>query len=268
MRPPANTKVWIARTDDLPTAEQMFLAVDPEGREWVALQRYSTWERDNAARQGTTKRELDVFFLQFSWLTPTGEGHKLKELIVERGLSGRWMPDTSQPYTQYLGEQQWSPIVRSTTGMAKDNEEVPSQLRDLGITARPAVEMYHWEGHILDCSIDESVDFYVPTNELLGTVRWVGPTAQWQTDAHVVAKAVRIDDGENGQGALLVDREWLDNRLRELGSELVIGTLSEKHAFTDDDDQNMDFSDIWYTALFAPGAAAELKGPQINVRKL
>src|SRR5215211_2213960 len=179
------------------------------------------------------------------------------------------MPDTNQPYTQCLGEQGWSPIVRSTARM-QDEEDIPSRLREHGLKARPAVEKYLWEGHVLDCSIDESVDFYVPTDELLGEARWVGFAAQWRTGAGVVAKAVGIEDGENGQGVLLVDREWLDSRLRALGAELVIGTLSEKHALAEDDDdiRNMAFSDIWYSALVVPGAPIVTEGPLLKVRDL
>lgn len=270
MRRPADAKAWVARTDDLPAAKQMFVAVDLLGRDWVALQRYSTWGRDNSARRGMTKRELDVFFLQFSWLTPAGDGQRLHELIVDRGLGGRWMRDIGRPYTQYLGEQGWSPVVRSTARAAADEEDLPRELREVGLTARPAVEQYLWEGHVLDCSIDESVDFYVPTDELLGDARWVGFTAQWRTDDLVIAKAVRIHDWENGQGALLVDREWLDVRLSELGAELVVGTLSEKHARAEDDDdyRNMALSDICYSALVVPGASIKTVGPVIKVRDL
>lgn len=260
-------KEWVAKVDDLPLTTSVFEPTDVAGRRWIAIHRYSTWDRENSQRKGISKRELDVFFLQFSWLVPPGQGQRLHDLIVERGLSGRWMPDTKRTHTQYLGEQQWAPIV-FTESHVDDEHDIPSLLRDRGLEVRPAVEQYLWEGNVLDCSLDTSVDFYTPTSELLGNARWVGHTAEWRANDAVIAKAIRIEDGENGQDVLLVDPDWLDGRLRDLDAELVIGTLSEKHAMSEDDDdlRSMAFSDIWYVAAFSPGGPDHLTGPLIKVR--
>ncbi|MBM4523045.1 hypothetical protein GS462_00320 [Rhodococcus hoagii] len=264
--PSTPAKEWVANVDDLPTATSMFEPIDESGRRWVAIQRYSTWNRENSQHKGITKRELDVFFLQFSWLAPRGQGQDLHDLIVERGLSGRWMPDVKRTHTQYLGEQEWAPIVFTASAVG-DDLDIPSLLLSRGLEVRPAVEQYLWEGNVLDCSLDASVDFYTPTSELLGGAHWVGHTAEWRDDDGVVAKTVRIDDGENGQDVLLVNPDWLDGRLRDLDAELVIGTLSEKHAVSKDENpRSMAFSDIWYVAAVTPGEPVRLTGPLINVR--
>ncbi|MCP2046604.1 UNVERIFIED_ORG: hypothetical protein J3D58_000676 [Paenarthrobacter nicotinovorans] len=257
---------WVARQDDLPSASSMFFPLEDGGKQWVALHRYASWDRDNSTRSGLYKRERDVFFLQFAWLTPAGDGKPLHDLLLERGLSGRWMPDATQPYTQYLGEEGWAPIAQSTSAQ-RDDEDQPIPLRELGLSCRPAVEQYLWEGNILDCSIDENVDIYVPSNELLGHARRVGFTSEWRVDTGVVVKAVRIHDGSDSQFVLLADRQWIESRLRDLGVDLVIATLSEKHALRDeDDDHNMAFSDIWYSARMSSDAPSEVAGPYIEVR--
>lgn len=263
----ADPDQWVGRTEDLPRASQMFFPTDPNGGQWVALQRYASWDRDNAKRNGVFKRERDAFFLQFAWITPAGDGKKLHDVLVERGLSGRWMPDVSQPYTQYLGEQGWAPIVQ-TSSAQRDDQDQPELLQKLGLSCRPAVEQYLWEGNILDCSIDESVDLYVPTNELLGQAQRVGFSSEWRTDTGVVVKAVRIDDGHHSQTVLLADRRWIENRLHALRADLVVATLSEKHALYDGDDdfQNMAFSDIWYSTIVSTDASTESAGPSVKVR--
>lgn len=255
---------WVATVDDLPTVTSMFEPTDDRGRRWIAIQRYSTWDRDNAKRRGITKRSLDVFFLQFSWLAPRGQGQHLHDHLVERGLNGRWMPNPHQRQNQYLGEQGWAPVVFTASYLEETHD---SELRERGLEPRPAIEQYLWEGNGIDCSLDESVDFHTPTAELLGNARWVGHTAEWQVENTVVAKAIQIDDGENGQNVLLVDPDWLDGRLRALDVELIIGTLSEKHAHHEDDDdfRNMAFSDIWYVARISPGEPIQLTGPLVNV---
>jgi hypothetical protein len=259
---------WVAMTDDLPDAASMFSCTDPDGQKWIAIQRYSTWDRDNARRTGMSKRERDVFFLQFSWLVPRGQGDQLYEFIEKESLSGRWMPDTRRMHHQYLGETASAPIV-STAEVELDDHEIPGKLRDADIRPRPAAEQYLWEGTTLDCSIDESVDFYVPTPELLGPARWMGHCAAWAVDGRVVARAIEVPDGENGQGALLVDAEWLTERLRDLDAAMLIGTLSERHALPldDDDYRRMAYSDCWYLALVTSEMDHRLVGPLVRVRQ-
>lgn len=260
--------VWIAKTDDLPNSASIFSCTDPDGRNWTVVQRYSTWDRDNAQRTGMSKRERDLFFLQFSWLVPRDHGAELYEFIQQEGLSGRWMPDTSRTHQQYLGETASAPIV-ATAEFHLDDHDIPRKLRDAGIQPRPAVELYLWEGSTLDCSIDQSVDFYVPTPELLGSARWVGHRAEWAVDGRVIARAIEFPDGENRHDMLLVDAEWLTARLRDLNADMVIGTLSERHALPldDDDFRHMAFSDVWYVALVAVETDGREAGPLLRVRR-
>ncbi|WP_326557216.1 hypothetical protein [Micromonospora sp. NBC_01796] len=259
---------WVAKTDDLPTAASMFSCADLSGRKWVAIQRYSTWDRDNAQRTGMSRRERDLFFLQFSWLVPRGGGVQVYEFIKRAGLSGRRMPEARRTHHQYLGEGAFAPIV-STAEVELDDYDTPSKLRNVGLRPRPAAEQYLWEGNTLDCSIDESVDFYAPTPELLGRARWVGHQAAWSVDGQVVARSIEFPDGEKAQGALLVDEEWLKTRLRDLDADMVIGTLSERHALPMDDDdyRRMASSDVWYVALVTSDSDSREVGPLLKVRR-
>ncbi len=259
---------WAAKTDDLPAAKSMFSCTDAKGEKWIAIQRYSTWDRDNSQRRGMSKREKDVFFLQFSWLLPRGRGKELFDFIAARGLSGRWMPDVSRPRQQYLGETGWAP-VSATAGPWSDYHGIPEELIEAGALPRPAVEQYLWEGSTLDCSIDESVNFYTPTSELLGTAKWVGHQPEWTADGRVVARAIEFPEHGETQGVLLVDPGWLSERLSDLDSDLVIGTLSERHALPIDDDdyRNMAYSDIWYVAMASSHADITELGPFLRVRR-
>ncbi len=264
----ASPDEWVAKTDDLPDSASMFSCTDPEGRSWIAIQRYSTWDRDNAQRTGMATRERDVFFLQFSWLVPHGRGAELYEFLEQEGLSGRHMPETKRARHQYLGEGSWAPIV-ATAEVELDDYGTPVKLLRAGIQPRPAVEQYLWEGSTLDCSIDQSVDLYAPTPEVLGTAGWVGHRAEWAVDGQVIARAIEFPDGKNEQNMLLVDAVWLSARLRELAADMVIGTLSERHALPLDDDgyRRMAWSDVWYVALVTPETDGHDVGPLIKVRR-
>jgi hypothetical protein len=260
---------WVAETADLASATQVFMPKDGAGRTWVALQRYSTWDRDNAQRTGMTKRERDVFYLHFSWLAPRGDGPHLLDLFRKHGLSGRWMEDHSRTHGRYLGELAWSPVAKSEAANGAE-DYFHERLVEAGLAPRPAVEKYLWEGTVLDCSIDESIDFYVPTDNLLGSAAWDGVFARWVEDGLIVARAVAVPDTENGQDALLADSVWLRQRLAELDCDLVLGVLGERHALPldDDDYRKMAFSDFWYGAVVASDPSSdELVGPVLAVRR-
>lgn len=261
---------WVAEVADLAPAAQLFLPTDGAGHPWIALQRYSTWDRDNAQRTGMTKRERDIFYLQFSWLVPRGDGQRVLDLFREHGLSGRWMDDRSRTYGRYLGELAWSPVAKAEAA-AETDDHYHERLIGAGLAPRPAIEKYLWEGSELDCSIDESIDFYVPTDELLGSALWDGVGARWTVDGASVARALEIPDTENGQDALLVEPAWLRRRLAELDCDIVIGVLGERHALPMDDDdyRKMAYSDFWYGAVIGPEAHQdELVGPILDVRRL
>lgn len=260
---------WVAEVADLAPATQVFLPTDGDGHPWIALQRYSTWDRDNAQRTGMTKRERDVFYLQFSWLVPRGDGQRLLDLFREHGLSGRWMDDRSRTYGRYLGELAWSPAAKADAATETD-DHYHQRLVGAGLAPRPAIEKYLWEGSVLDCSIDESIDFYVPTDELLGSAAWDGASARWTEDGVTVARALEVPDTENGQDALLADSGWLRQRLVELDCDLVIGVLGERHALPMDDDdyRKMAYSDFWYGAVIGlEPRSDELVGPILEVRR-
>lgn len=260
---------WVAEVADLASSTQVFMPTDEAGCTWIALQRYSTWDRENSKRTGMTKRERDVFYLQFSWLVPRGDGRRLLDLFRKHGLSGRWMADRRRTSGRYLGELVWSPVAAAEAA-ANAEDHYDERLVEAGLAPRPAIESYLWEGSVLDCSIDESIDFYVPTDELLGSVSWDGVLARWTEAGVTVARAVEIPDTENGQDVLLAESAWLRRRLAELDCDLVIGVLGERHALPIDDDdyRKMAFSDFWYGAVVGPEATSDkLEGPILDVRR-
>lgn len=84
----------------------------------------------------------------------------------------------------------------------------------------------------------------------------------------MVVKAIEFPHSENGQDVLLADSLWLEDRLRTLGADLVIGTLAERHALPCDDDEyrRMAYSDIWL-AFLAAGTEMSNVGPLLKFRR-
>jgi len=91
--------------------------------------------------------------------------------------------------------------------------------------------------------------------------------ATWAVKDEVVCRAIDAQDKENGQSALVVDRDWLANRLRELQADLVVGTLSEKTAMpAAENDESPIWSDITYVALFDADGGSMVRDPLLRVR--
>jgi hypothetical protein len=184
--------------------------------------------------------------------------------LVQHRLQGRWMNEAHKEHRQYLGEDGWAPI----TSTPRD-PDVPSRLQELGLETRPATEEYLWEGNTLDCSIDETLNFHTPTPELAGPARWNGDRADWVDRGQVVCRAITVvDPAGRDHDALIADRQWLEQRLLDLGMELIIGTLGEKTAAGGDDERAMSWSDITYAGLLVPGEPLQQAGPLVNVRRI
>ena len=126
----------------------------------------------------------------------------------------------------YLGELPWA--------AATDEEPDawhPIWPRNAGepleLEVYPTWAEYGWESNVLDCSIEDSVQAYVPAPILFEaeTLRWVPGTRQWyRPDGKVVAQ---YREG-SGHSALLVREEWLKQVLQKTGNAIVFGWLGEK----------------------------------------
>lgn len=259
---------WVREEADLCRADQVFRPTDDDGRHWVALQRYASWARSNEARPGMYKRERDIFYLHFSWLVPAGDGGKLLNLFREHTLYGRWMDDSHLMRGRYVGELGWAPIAKAPI---LEEAHLDHRLRDAGIALLPAVENYLWEGSALDCSLSAGVDFYVPTDRLLGDATWSGERAEWRSAGVTVARSIDVHDGEDHQSVLVADPTWLRERLAATGLDLVAGVLGERHALPrldhpEDEFEGLVSSNFWYgMVLSCDGSRDEQEGPVLTV---
>jgi len=280
---PSSPDEWVRVEADLPASEQLFLPQDETGRQWVALHRYATWHRDYADGRVSPRRVRDIFFLQFSWLVPRGQGQKLADVLRQETMHGRWMDPLNghRERRQYLGETGWAPIEHAR----QPETYTPPQLDGSGLhNIRAAGEEWVWESSTQDCSLDESLNLNLPSVELLGEAKWKPHTATWTQNGNIVCVAlganynVESDTGEEANGefeepdpqsVLLADIDWLRQRLDALDADLVLATLSERTAApsTDTMEQAITYSNITYVALLPASGPPAMHGPQLTVRR-
>ena len=91
----------------------------------------------------------------------------------------------------------------------------------------PAVTEFFWEGHTLDCSLDEGVRAFVPVRPLFaaGGLKWVPAKRSWSDSTGRVVAQHRETELH---AVLLVDEDWLGDVLAKNGWGLVLGLLGER----------------------------------------
>lgn len=252
---------WSSDTNHFPSIDDLVAVVDG-GDDWIALYRYSAWSR---RAEGRRRWDWDrqQWILQFSWLAKPGEGGAVFELLTNESLFGRWMPERHRPPRAYLGEGPWSPLDQAEPPVW---EGARRHSADEEIEVLPATELYLWEGNTLDCSIDETLSIQVPTGTLLGETRWGGTHPTWLDGENIIAKSLRSPEGPREHSVLLVDRAWVEDRLRSLDLELVVGVLGERQAMGPDGDMDLRaWTELTGVGLLIPGQSWRFAGPRVDI---
>ncbi len=216
---------WAESTDGLPGLDAALHSTDADGVAWITLHGLFRWAEPDVEDRGRyDAQRRDLWGYLFTWLVRPNDLNQVQQYLSTRSFMGRWMPEGRDiTDTGYLGELpvhasaqeyplEWEPVNKH------DEDDAPS------VSAYPAWDGYHWEGHILDCSIEESVFARMPAAMLFeaGQLRWLPGSRSW-TDptGQVVAQHRETADDH---AALLVRADWLDRVL----SKLVAGFFGEK----------------------------------------
>lgn len=144
---------------------------------------------------------------------------------------GRWMPESRHLTEVFLGEFFWSPAYQShltpyhgyedwTRG---DQDQIPKEVL-------VTTERYFWENSGYDCSIDDTIEVYIPCKwlaDLLG-LQWNGVEGQFVDNK---GNLIAFDPSvmTPGPGALLISRDFLLRALSEAGYDILWTFLGEKN---------------------------------------
>lgn len=183
----------------------MFVPTDPGGRRWTTIQRYSTWDHDNAQRTGMSKHAS----VTSSFCSSLGLFHSAAARRFLRTSNRRGFPDVGCPTRDV-------PSTSTSENIVSPDGSLPSPIAMITTShagfARPALShdlpwsnTYGKATRLTARSMNPSTSTCLHP-ELLGSTRWVGHRAEWAVDGQVIARAIEFPDGENGhQGVLLVD---------------------------------------------------------------
>ena len=225
--PPAS-EGWATGVEDIPEFDSIVRRKDGSGTRWVPLCLYCNWYDEISEHKERRSLHRRNFWCSIrSWLVQPVDRDALVEYLDGHSLMGRWMPEGCE-YTDaaYLGELPWGPAVDECPDFWCPIE-APDDSSLMNTEVYPAWIEYLWEGNVLDCSINDAVQAYVPAPILYekGKLAWVPGTREWKTLAGV-SVARYFEEGSHM--ALLVREDWLKRTLRETGHSMVFGWLGEK----------------------------------------
>ena len=219
---------WGVESDDIPEFEPLVRRKDESRTRWVVLRAHYEWaDKIPEDEEGQSRYRRDLWSHIFSWLVRPSDREALVAFLEQRSLMGRWMPEGREHIDDaYLGELPWAAATGKEPNAWQEIEPYGART-PLALEVYPTWDEYYWEGNVLDCSIEDGVQAWVPAPILFEaeTLSWSPGTRQWcGPDGTMVAQY----RGGSGHSALLVREEWLKRVLRKTGNTIVFGWLGEK----------------------------------------
>ena len=230
--PPPQTG-WATTPADIPQMEPLVHRNDVANVPWVVLQAYYNWDEERIEDEEHDERpRRDLWSHIYSWIVRSTDRHAAYSILNARSLMNRWMPQgTEITDDAYVAEMPWA-AAASEYPPRWERVEPPEDSDESSIQAYAGWEQYHWEGNVLDCSIESGVTVMVPSAALFeaGGLIWVPGTRDWTDPSGELVAQYRESAGDR-RSALLVRGNWLAGVLKEQGWSLIVGWLGEKQLF-------------------------------------
>ena len=223
---------WAANTDDIPELDSLVRLQDESGGQWVVLHAYYDWDEQIAVEDRGSRPRRSLWSHVHSWLVKPHDHDAVVDLINRDYMWDFGMPrgreHTDSPY---LGELPWAmssdeyPDVWQLVRITDDTNAS-------GIEVYPSWAEYLWEGAVLDCSINDSVQARIPAPTLFktGKLRWLPKTREWHREDDTVTAGFYQ---YKGHSVLLVREDWLTVILKSTGYGIVFGQIGEKRLYED-----------------------------------
>jgi hypothetical protein len=220
---------WAARSDEEPTVESLVRSINPDGAHWIALSAHHGWEDpfESHRYDDETKRRILRFTVD-TCLCKARERTSVLDQARAMAMDRRSLGEVpSFTNYAYLGEMPWTITLEGEIEGWRGLERYAFNEDEEGPRVLASTVGYWWEGHVLDCSIDDSVGCVLPCAELFaaGDLRWHPAHREWTNASGVaVARYVTADNHR----VLLVREDWLREMLRQLEFDLVIDVTGER----------------------------------------
>ena len=218
---------WAVESDDIPEFIPLLWRVDESGMRWVALCLFCNWgDKPPEDQESQSRHRRNLWCSIRSWLVQPADQDALIAFLKQRSSQRDWsLEGRKHTSAAYLGELPWA---AATDVSPHTWQEVwPHDTQPTSIKIYPTWAEYCWEGSILDCSIEDSVNAWFPARVLFkaGELSWVPGSRGWCTpNGPSVARYFE----RGGHCALLVREDWLKRTLQKIRCPMVFVLLGEK----------------------------------------
>lgn len=224
---------WLKNSKDLPDIKPLIEVIKPDDRSrWLILEGFYEWEQPTPPEEERLEiPRREIWYILRSYIVKKSNMDELFEWVKEQNSRGRRMPESRHLISVFLGEFYWSPAYKYFSSPYYDYEEWTRGL-DNNIPKEVLVteEQYLWERGSYDCSIDDSINIYLPAKWLADHMglRWNGVEGQFYNDkGHLIAFDPSIMTP--GPGALLINWEVFIKFLNDNGYDVLWTILGEKN---------------------------------------
>ena len=226
--PPVDAN-WAIESDDIPDLEPLVRTKCESGTRWVVLHANYNWnDHVSEEEQPYSRARRKLWIYTYSWLVHPTDQEALVSFLERRSLMGRWMPE-GQEYADaaYLGELPWAAAANDANEVTDSWSAPRYRSEQMKLEVYPTWVEYLWEGNVLDCSIEHSVNALLPAPLLFqgGNLSWASGSREWcRSDGTPMAQYRE----RNGHRALIVREDWLQDTLRNTHHSILFGLLGEK----------------------------------------
>jgi hypothetical protein len=222
---------WRKRTDLLPDISSLPVVIDPHtGKEWLVLECNYNWEEPTPPEiEKYDVPRRDIWYMLKSYLVREEDECTFFNWAKHQHFMGRWMPESHETSKIFLGEFFWSPAFEyfdtpyyCHDGWTQGRDGQPCPIL---VTS----DQYFNERAGYDCSIDETISFYLPAKWIADEMdlSWLGVDGCYYSNSGELA-AQDPSVCTPGPRALLMNKELFMSYLAEKGYSLVWTILSEK----------------------------------------
>lgn len=224
---------WLKSSEDLPSIKPLIEVINrDDGSKWLTLEAFYKWEQPTLPEEDQFEiPKRHIWYMTKSYIVKKSDVDALFEWAKKQNFMGSWMPESRTLHRVFLGEFFCSPAYEHHCSPYYGYDGW-TRGRDLLIPKEVLVtaEQYLWEHGSYDCSIEETVNIYLPANWLIDhmDLRWRGVEGQFFDDKR---NLIAFDPSVRtlGPGALLVNRDALLKFLNENGYAIVWIILGEKN---------------------------------------
>ena len=221
---------WIKLTQDIPDGKELIEKKKYDQTEWLVLEGFYRWEEPTPLDKDRFKiPRRELYFFVRSYLIKKSEKNKIVNWAKNQNWYGRWMPESSEQMSIFLGEF-YNSLAYDFHNIAYfSHPGWTSPRTDTKLKFYISTDQYIQETGY-DCSIDSSVRLYLPSELIVKgmQLQWNGIEGQYVNSNNELV-AIDPSTKEIGPSCLLINKKLFTEYLISSEYDIIWTVAGEKY---------------------------------------